>query len=148
MSNITNEEQARMLELHKLLNEASKAYYANDEEIISNFEYDKLYDELVALEEKTGVVLSGSPTTNVGYEAVDSLPKEKHASPMLSLAKTKSRDELADWLGAYETRRLNHCPDIRKRRTFQSRDERKRRGWRNYYAECKDVYESPFKNRV
>ena len=102
MSNITNEEQARMLELHKLLNEASKAYYANDEEIISNFEYDKLYDELVALEEKTGVVLSGSPTTNVGYEAVDSLPKEKHASPMLSLAKTKSRDELADWLGAYE----------------------------------------------
>ena len=133
MSNITNEEQARMLELHKLLNEASKAYYANDEEIISDFEYDKLYDELVALEEKTGVVLSGTPTTlNVGYEAVDFLPKEKHASPMLSLAKTKSRDELADWLGdirrtfILETRRLNHCPDIRKRRTFQSRDERKR----------------------
>ena len=99
MANITAEEQARMLELHKLLKDASRAYYADDEEIMSNFEYDALYDELVALEEKTGVVLSGSPTTNVGYEAVDYLPKERHASPMLSLAKTKSRDELADWLG-------------------------------------------------
>ncbi|MBR6094030.1 MAG: NAD-dependent DNA ligase LigA [Lachnospiraceae bacterium] len=91
-----------MLELHKLLKDASRAYYADDEEIMSNFEYDALYDELVALEEKTGVVLSGSPTTNVGYEAVDYLPKERHASPMLSLAKTKSRDELADWLGDRE----------------------------------------------
>ena len=102
MANITAEEQARMLELHKLLKNASRAYYADDEEIMSNFEYDALYDELVALEEKTGVVLSGSPTTNVGYEAVDYLPKERHASPMLSLAKTKSRDELADWLGDRE----------------------------------------------
>ena len=102
MANITAEEQARMLELHKLLKDASRAYYADDEEIMSNFEYDALYDELVALEEKTGVVLSGSPTTNVGYEAVDYLPKERHASPMLSLAKTKSRDELADWLGDRE----------------------------------------------
>ncbi len=95
-------EQKRMRELHKILKEASKAYYANDEEIMSNFEYDKLYDELVELEEKTGIVLSGSPTVEVGYEAVDFLPKEKHVSPMLSLAKTKSRDELADWLGDKE----------------------------------------------
>ena len=102
MPNITAKEQERMLELHKLLKNASRAYYADDEEIMSNFEYDALYDELVALEEKTGVVLSGSPTTNVGYEAVDYLPKEKHASPMLSLAKTKSRDELSDWLGDRE----------------------------------------------
>ena len=84
-------EQKRMRELHRILKEASKAYYANDEEIMSNFEYDKLYDELVELEEKTGIVLSGSPTVEVGYEAVDFLPKEKHVSPMLSLAKTKSR---------------------------------------------------------
>lgn len=95
-------EQERMRELHRILKEASEAYYAKDEEIISNFEYDKLYDELAGLEEKTGIVLAGSPTLNVGYEAVDFLPKEKHASPMLSLDKTKSRDELADWLGDKE----------------------------------------------
>ncbi len=95
-------EQNRMKELHVILKEASRAYYAGDEEIMSNFEYDKLYDELVALEEKTGIVLSGSPTVEVGYEAVDFLPKEKHASPMLSLSKTKSREELADWLGDKE----------------------------------------------
>ena len=95
-------EQERMRELHRILKEASEAYYAKDEEIISNFEYDRLYDELVELEEKTGIVLSGSPTVSVGYEAVDFLPKEKHASPMLSLDKTKSRDELADWLGDKE----------------------------------------------
>ena len=92
------EEIKRMKELHKILKEASESYYAKDEEIMSNFEYDKLYDELVDLENKTGIVLSGSPTVEVGYEAVDSLPKERHASPMLSLNKTKSREELRDWL--------------------------------------------------
>ncbi|MBQ7360368.1 MAG: NAD-dependent DNA ligase LigA [Lachnospiraceae bacterium] len=80
------------------LNEASKAYYAEDREIMSNFEYDKLYDELVKLEEETGVILSDSPTVNVGFEAVDELPKEAHESPMLSLGKTKNREELQDWL--------------------------------------------------
>lgn len=80
------------------LNEASKAYYAQDKEIMSNFEYDKLYDELVALEQETGVVLANSPTVTVGYEAVEELPKERHESPMLSLDKTKSREELRDWL--------------------------------------------------
>ena len=80
------------------LNEASKAYYAEDREIMSNFEYDKLYDELVLLEEETGVILSNSPTVNVGFEAVDELPKETHESPMLSLGKTKNREELQDWL--------------------------------------------------
>ena len=80
------------------LNEASKAYYAQDKEIISNFEYDKLYDELEQLEQETGFVLANSPTINVGYEAVDELPKEKHESPMLSLGKTKSREELQNWL--------------------------------------------------
>ena len=69
---------------------------------MSNFEYDKLYDELVELERETGMVLTGSPTINVGYEAVDELPKEAHESPMLSLDKTKEREELADWLGDKE----------------------------------------------
>lgn len=89
----------RMKELVQQLNEASRAYYAKDEEIISNFQYDALYDELQKLEEETGVTLSGSPTVSVGYEAVDFLPKERHEKPMLSLAKTKSREELRDWLG-------------------------------------------------
>ncbi|WP_455619084.1 NAD-dependent DNA ligase LigA [Eisenbergiella sp.] len=90
---------ARMKELIAKLSEAAKAYYAEDREIMSNYEYDKLYDELTALEEETGTVMAGSPTINVGYEAVDELPKERHESPMLSLGKTKSREELRDWLG-------------------------------------------------
>lgn len=88
----------RIKELVDILTEASKAYYAQDKEIMSNFEYDRLYDELVELEKETGVVLANSPTVSVGYEAVDELPKERHDSPMLSLGKTKSRDELKDWL--------------------------------------------------
>ncbi len=88
-----------MKELAALLKEASKAYYAQDRELMSNYEYDKLYDELVALEEETGLVLAGSPTVSVGYEAVDELPKERHEQPMLSLGKTKSREELKDWVG-------------------------------------------------
>ncbi len=88
----------RIKYLVEVLNEASRAYYADDRESMSNFEYDKLYDELVELEEKTGMVLANSPTANVGYEAVEELPKERHASPMLSLGKTKSREELREWL--------------------------------------------------
>lgn len=88
----------RMTELTALLNKASKAYYQNDEEIMSNYEYDKLYDELVILEQETGTVLAGSPTVSVGYESVDELPKERHESPMLSLDKTKDRNELRDWV--------------------------------------------------
>ena len=101
-SNKANEENiARIRELTELLSRAARAYYAEDREIMSNLEYDRLYDELVALERETGVVLAGSPTVNVGYEAVDSLPKETHASPMLSLDKTKSREELRDWLNGH-----------------------------------------------
>ena len=92
----------RMKELVSILRRASEAYYAKDEEIMSNFEYDRLYDELMELEEQTGIVLSGSPTQTVGYEAVDSLPKERHEKPMLSLGKTKSREELQEWLGDKE----------------------------------------------
>lgn len=80
------------------LNRASKAYYAEDKEIMSNRDYDELYDELESLEKETGVTLANSPTANVGYEAVDELPKERHESPMLSLGKTKNREELQDWL--------------------------------------------------
>ena len=94
-----NEKLHKMKELVEKLREASKAYYAQDKEIMSNFEYDKLYDELAELEQETGMVLTGSPTISVGYEAVDELPKEAHESPMLSLSKTKEREELKDWLG-------------------------------------------------
>ena len=92
----------RMQELIKILNEASKAYYAEDREIMSNFEYDRLYEELEGLEKETGIVLSGSPTVSVGYESVEELPKERHESPMLSLGKTKSLEELKDWLQGKE----------------------------------------------
>lgn len=88
----------RMKELTELLNQASKAYYAEDREIMSNQEYDALYEELEKLEGETGIVLANSPTVSVGYEAVDELPKERHGTPMLSLDKTKSREELRDWL--------------------------------------------------
>ncbi|MBQ8813941.1 MAG: NAD-dependent DNA ligase LigA [Lachnospiraceae bacterium] len=89
----------RMKELVFTLNEAAKAYYQENREIMSNFEYDKLYDELTELEKETGITLSGSPTVRVGYELLTELPKERHESPMLSLDKTKDRDALAVWLG-------------------------------------------------
>ena len=92
----------RIKELNVILKKASEDYYAKDESPLSDREYDALYDELVKLEEETGMILAGSPTQTVGYEAVDELPKEKHPSPMLSLGKTKSREELASWLGDHE----------------------------------------------
>ncbi|MCH5252114.1 MAG: NAD-dependent DNA ligase LigA [Lachnospiraceae bacterium] len=89
----------RMKELVSELNEAAKVYYQGQDEIMSNYEYDKLYDELVKLEEKTGVVMSASPTIHVGYETISELPKEAHIAPMLSLDKTKEVAVLVDWLG-------------------------------------------------
>lgn len=95
-------EQAEKVErikyLADLLNRAAKAYYAEDREIMSNQEYDALYDELQSLEGETGFQPAKSPTARVGYEAVDELPKERHETPMLSLDKTKSREELREWL--------------------------------------------------
>lgn len=88
----------RIKELTELLNRASRAYYAQDREIMSNFEYDRLYDELEKLEQETGTVLSDSPTVTVGYEAVEELPKARHERAMLSLGKTKSREELREWM--------------------------------------------------
>lgn len=93
----------RMKELSGILKEASRAYYAEDREIMSNLEYDALYDELVKLEEETQMVLAGSATTTVGYEAVDELPKEAHESPMLSLDKTKDREVLRGFIGEHKT---------------------------------------------
>ena len=89
----------RMKELIPLLKQAARAYYQEDREIMSNFEYDRLYDELAGLERETGVIMAGSPTQEVGYQVLEELPKETHESPMLSLDKTKSVEELADWLG-------------------------------------------------
>lgn len=102
MGKVDQSKTERMKELIEVLNKAAYAYYAKDMEIMSNYEYDALYDELVLLEEETGVVLSNSPTIHVGFEAVDELPKERHEKPMLSLAKTKSREELRDWLNGKE----------------------------------------------
>ena len=93
------DKRKRIEELVQLLNQAGKAYYQEGKEIISNLEYDKAYDELVRLEEETGIVLSASPTQNVGYSVATALPKEEHASPMLSLDKTKSVETLQSFLG-------------------------------------------------
>ncbi|MBO6158852.1 MAG: NAD-dependent DNA ligase LigA, partial [Firmicutes bacterium] len=90
----------RMKELIARLNEAAKAYYSSDQEIMSNFEYDALYDELARLEEETGVVMASSPTQRVGYEVVSELPKVTHPRPMKSLSKTKDIAELSSFLGA------------------------------------------------
>ena len=90
-------------ELVQKLNEAAKAYYQEDREIMSNREYDALYDQLEKMEKETGIVLADSPTVNVGYEAVDVLPKETHESPMLSLDKTKDRDVLRAFIGTHPT---------------------------------------------
>lgn len=89
----------RMKELITKLNEAAKVYYQGEDEIMSNREYDSLYDELVALEQETGTVMTNSPTVRVGYETISELPKEPHVSPMLSLDKTKEVSDLTDWLG-------------------------------------------------
>lgn len=94
---------ARMKELVSILNRAGKAYYVENQEIMSNLEYDRLYDELLSLEKETGTVLSSSPTQHVGYEAVDRLPKERHEKPMLSLDKTKDREALRAFIGERKT---------------------------------------------
>ena len=96
------EKRERIKELVDRLNAASRAYYQEDRELMSNREYDRLYDELTALEKETGIILSSSPTVNVGYEVVSSLPKQRHPSPMLSLDKTKDVAALAEWLGDQE----------------------------------------------
>ena len=93
------QKKQRMQELVELLNRASKVYYQDAAEIMSNFEYDKLYDELLALEKELGITMANSPTVNVGYEVLSELPKERHEKPMLSLDKTKEIERLKEFLG-------------------------------------------------
>ena len=95
----TGEKRSRIDELTARLNEASRAYYTDGAEIITNYEYDAMYDELLALEDETGYIRDDSPSVNVGYETAAGLPKIVHESKMLSLNKTKDRDELKAWLG-------------------------------------------------
>lgn len=92
----------RIQQLTEQLNQAAAVYYQGQDELMSNFEYDALYDELQALEEETGIILAGSPTNRVGYEVLSELPKEEHQTPMLSLDKTKEVDQLAGWLGEHD----------------------------------------------
>ena len=93
------DKKKRIKELVEILNKAAKSYYVDAVEIMPNIEYDKLYDELLELEKETNVVLSNSPTQNVGYAVAGELPKKAHESPMLSLDKTKSVEDLREWLG-------------------------------------------------
>ena len=93
------DKKKRMQELVELLNRAGKAYYQESREIMSNFEYDALYDELKGLEEELGIVLASSPTIHVGYEVLSELPKERHESPMLSLDKPKEVSRLKESVG-------------------------------------------------
>ena len=97
------EKKKRMKELVDLLNRAGRAYYQEADEIMSNYEYDALYDELVSLEKETGTTLAGSPTAHVGYEVLSELPKERHERPMLSLDKTKDVEAFKDWVGPHRT---------------------------------------------
>lgn len=95
--------QDRIKELVDVLNNAARVYYSGTDEIMSNYEYDRLYDELAALEEETGIKMSGSPTNRVGYEILSELPKEEHETPMLSLDKTKSVEALSDFAGVHRS---------------------------------------------
>ena len=97
-----NDKIKRMRDLIEILNKAAYEYYQKDNEIMSNLEYDRLYDELQELESETKTILSASPTQNVGYEVLSELPKREHDEPMLSLEKTKDISELKDWLGNQE----------------------------------------------
>lgn len=96
---MNRQKQERMKELVDLLNRAGKAYYQDAQEIMSNYEYDSLYDELISLEKELGMTLSNSPTVNVGYQVLSELPKERHEEPMLSLDKTKEVEGLKEFLG-------------------------------------------------
>ena len=134
----------RMQELVELLNKAGKAYYQDAEEIMTNYEYDALYDELCGLEKELGITLSNSPTVNVGYEVLSELPKERHESPMLSLDKTKDVEALKEFAGdqkvvisqnaaVLEDGRTYDCADLPGRAACEGSYQRQWRGGRSYY---------------
>ena len=122
-------ETERMKELVKKLNEAAKAYYQEDREIMSNLEYDTLYDELQVLEEKTGVTLAGSPTTKVGYEAMDELPKG--SAPQLHRGSQNA--------AVLEDGRSDRRSDVPRRYPRKGRHPWKRRDRRGCHEQCKSV---------
>jgi DNA ligase (NAD+) len=99
---VMQDKNQRIIELTELLDRACRAYEQEDREIMSNLEYDKLYDELKKLEDETGIIMAGSPTRRAGYEILSELPKERHESPMLSLDKTKEVETLKAWIGNQE----------------------------------------------
>ena len=140
----------RMKELVSVLREAGKAYYQESREIMSNFEYDKLYDELVPWKRRQESSLSGSPTQQVGYEVLSELPKETHESPMLSLDKTKSVEDLQAWLGgqkgllSWKMDGLTIVLTYRRRNSCQGSYPRGNGGdWRGDYAQCQGICQYP-----
>ena len=124
-------EMNHMRELVELLNRARRSYEQENTEIMSNYEYDKLYDELLELEEKLGTRMANSPTVNVGYEVLSELPKERHERPML-LRRAKSIDLL-------ETGWTYGCSDLSERRTCKGSHKRKRSDRRGHYKQCESI---------
>ena len=99
-SRVWNRKKQRMQETGTAVKiKRGKAYYQDAKEIMSNHEYDRLYDELLVLEQELGITMANSPTVNVGYEVLSELPKERHEKPMLSLDKTKETDRLKEFVG-------------------------------------------------
>ena len=139
------QKKKRMQELIALLNEAGKAYYQDAAEIMSNLQYDKLYDELVALEEELGVTLSNSPTIHVGYEVLSELPKERHEKPMLSLDKTNEVERLKEFLGAQKALISWKLDGLTIVLTYRDGElqKRKRRSRGSHYEQCEGIPECP-----
>lgn len=137
----------RMQELVELLNRARRAYEQEDTEIMSNYEYDRLYDELEGLERELGTTLASSPTVNVGYEVLSELPKERHEKPMLSLDKTKDVEQLKSFLGEQKAvisqdGRTDDRSDISERAASKSGHKRKWRGGRSHHQQCEGISQS------
>ena len=135
----------RMKSLIDKLNEAARAYYSDEKEIMTNLEYDTLYDELVSMEKESGIILSGSPTQRVGYEVISELPKVRHASPMKSLDKTKDIEALKSFLGnekgmlSWKLDGLTSGADLRGRRADSGSHPGKRRSGRGDYLQCPGI---------
>jgi len=136
----------RMQELVELLNRARRAYEQEDTEIMSNYEYDRLYDELEGLERELGTTLASSPTVNVGYEVLSELPKERHEKPMLSLDKRRGTAEIifrrAKGRDLLEDGRTDDRSDISERAASKSGHKRKWRGGRSHHQQCEGISQS------
>ena len=137
-----------MQELVELLNRARRAYEQEDTEIMSNYEYDRLYDELEGLERELGTTLASSPTVNVGYEVLSELPKERHEKPMLSLDKTKDVEQLKSFLGeqkaviSWKMDGLTIVLTYQNGRLQKAVTKRKWRGGRSHHQQCEGISQS------